>query len=61
MAQYQSEITQFLNQLKVEKPQLESEQKKGRQLLWDKNVDRELQKGFQQGRVAQKPYVYQPE
>ncbi len=61
MAMYESEITQFLNQLKTEKPALEAEQKKGRNLLWDKQVDRDLAKGFEQGRVAQKPYVYQSE
>jgi hypothetical protein len=61
MAIYESEITGFLKQLKQEKPHLEAEQKKGRALLWDKQLDLGLQKGFQEGRVAQKPYVYQSE
>jgi Protein of unknown function (DUF3460) len=55
---YESEITQFLNQLKNQKPHLESEQKKGRLLLWDKIIDRNLWQGFNQSRVPQKPYVY---
>jgi Protein of unknown function (DUF3460). len=33
---YQSDITQFLNQLKQQKPNLEAEQRRGRSLLWDK-------------------------
>ena len=32
---YQSDVTQFLNQLKQQKPTLEEEQRKGRSLLWD--------------------------
>lgn len=61
MAHYESDITRFLQDLKSSKPHLEAEQKKGRSLLWDKIVDRDLWAGFNRGRVAQKPYVYQPE
>jgi hypothetical protein len=57
--QYESEVTQFLTQLKTERPHLENEQKKGRSLLWDKQLDRKLQEDFEQAKVAQKPYVYQ--
>ena len=39
---YQSETTQFLQQLKQQKPQLQSQQVQGRALLWDKQVDREV-------------------
>jgi Protein of unknown function (DUF3460) len=56
---YQSEATQFIDQMKVAKPTLEAEQRKGRDLLWDKAVDRTAVKGYQDGTVAQKPYVYQ--
>lgn len=61
MAHYESEATQFLNQLKNERPHLETEQQKGRALLWDKQQDPTLQKGFQSAKVPQKPYVYQPD
>ena len=44
MAIYESEITGFLKKLKQEKPHLEAEQKKGRALLWDKQLDFGLQK-----------------
>ena len=56
---YKSEVTQFIDQLKVVQPQLEAEQRKGRSLLWDKIVDRAAWKGFRTAQVAQKPYVYQ--
>ena len=58
---YKSEATQFIDQLKVVKPQLEAEQRKGRALLWDKIVDRAAWKGFRTAQVAQQPYVYQTE
>ena len=56
---YQSETTQFLTQLKTQKPELERGQREGRALLWDKAVNRQAQQEFAQARVAQKPYVYQ--
>lgn len=56
---YESEATQFLTQLKNERPHLEGDQLKGRSLLWDKQLDRKLQKDFNEAKVAQKPYVYQ--
>lgn len=56
---YRSDTTQFINQLKADKPVLEAEQRHGRELLWDKQVNRTEQQDMQAGRVAQKPYVYQ--
>ena len=56
---YQSDVTLFIEKLKTDKPTLEAEQRAGRALLWDKNVDRSLQAEYKDGRVAQKPYVYQ--
>ncbi|MEY4317040.1 MAG: DUF3460 family protein [Limnohabitans sp.] len=56
---YTSEVTQFIEQMKAQKPQLEKEQRAGRALLWDKPVDRDAQQEFKEARVAQKPYVYQ--
>ena len=58
---YRSEVTQFIDQLKVAKPTLESEQRQGRSLLWDKMVDRTAWKGFRKAEIAQQPYVYQAE
>ncbi|MEY5028442.1 MAG: hypothetical protein RLZ63_757 [Pseudomonadota bacterium] len=56
---YQSDTTQFINQLKTSHPELPSQQREGRALLWDKQVDLQAQKDFRAARVAQKPYVYQ--
>lgn len=55
---YQSDTTQFIAALKTNKPELESQQRQGRDLLWDKAVDRDAWSGYQAARVAQKPYVY---
>ena len=56
---YQSDITLFIDQLKATKPTLEAEQRAGRALLWDKNIDRNAQADISEGNVAQTPYVYQ--
>lgn len=56
--QYESEASQFLKQLKDERPYLETEQQKGRSILWDKSLNLDLQKGFKEAKVEQKPYVY---
>ena len=56
---YRSDVTQFIDQLKVAKPTLEAEQRTGRALLWDKVVDRMAWRGFRSAEVAQTPYVYQ--
>ena len=57
-ADYQSETTQFINQLKVAKPTLEAEQLAGRGLLWDKAINRGAAADIAEGAVAQKAYVY---
>ena len=57
-ADYTSEATQFINQLKVNNPALEAEQRAGRALLWDKNLKAAEQADFFDGKVAQQSYVY---
>ena len=56
---YRSEATQFIEQLKSRQPDLESQQRAGRALLWDKHVDREAWGEFREAEVAQQAYVYQ--
>ena len=56
---YQSDATQFINQLKSSRPELDQQQQAGRALLWDKQVDRTVWGEYREGQVAQKPYVYQ--
>jgi len=55
---YESEVTQFLNDLKVKKPAIDAGQRHGRSLLWDKEVDRAAWLGYRAAEVAQPPYVY---
>ena len=55
---YTSEVTQFIEELKAKKPTLEAEQRAGRALLWDKNLNRDEQSEFGEARVDQQPYVY---
>jgi hypothetical protein len=56
---YRSDATQFIDQLKIQRPTLEDEQKRGRALLWDQPVDLDAQAQWREARVAQQPYVYQ--
>lgn len=56
---YRSEATQFIDQLKVTKPALEAQQRQGRALLWDKQIDRAAQQEYREAKVLQQPYVYQ--
>ena len=55
---YTSEITQFIDKLKLDNPALEAEQRAGRALHWDKNLKLAEQADFLDARVAQQPYVY---
>ena len=56
---YHSEATQFIDKLKSARPKLEAQQREGRALLWDKNLDRNEQQEFKSAKVAQSAYVYQ--
>ena len=59
MARYQSEFTQFLNELKSEQPKLEAEQQAGRALLWDQAplTTEELRRA-KIAKLKQRGYVY---
>ena len=56
---YKSDVTQFLEELKSAKPSLEAEQRAGRFLLWDKDIDRAAQGEYEAAQVPQQAYVYQ--
>ena len=56
---YTSDTTQFIHQLKEENPALDLGQRQGRALLWDRQIDPELQHQFRAAKVRQQPYVYQ--
>ena len=57
---YESEATQFINDLKKKNPKLEESQRAGRSLLWDKApIDLDQSKRADESRVKQQAYVYQ--
>jgi hypothetical protein len=56
---YDSDITQFISEMRAKKPDLEAQQRAGRALLWDKHVNREAWAQFRAAQVRQKAYVYQ--
>jgi Protein of unknown function (DUF3460) len=55
---YVSDTSNFIADLKRNRPALEAEQRAGRALLWDKNVDRSALADNADSRVAQQAYVY---
>lgn len=55
---YRSDTTQFIEQLREQKPDLEQRQSAGRKLLWDKDIDHTLWQDLRAARVRQKAYVY---
>ncbi len=55
---YKSEVTQFIEELKVQSPDLEARQRAGRGIWWDKPVDRDAQTEWRAARVPQRAYVY---
>jgi len=56
---YESDVTQFISELKASRPTLEAEQRAGRALLWDRTIDRIAEADWRDADVPQQPYVYQ--
>lgn len=56
---YTSDLTSLIEDLKAAKPTLEEEQRQGRNLLWDRKIDRDAQADYGDAKVPQQPYVYQ--
>jgi hypothetical protein len=56
---YESEITQFLRELKAKVPDLERKQREGRAIYWDKQLDPDDLRRWKASEVPQQPYVYQ--
>jgi Protein of unknown function (DUF3460) len=57
---YESEFTQFLTDLKKQKPDLEEKQRQGRALLWDKEATSLAdQARREEATIKQTAYVYQ--
>ena len=56
---YKSDTTQFIDELRKQRPTLEAEQRAGRALLWDRQLDRDAIADYREAKVPQQPYVYQ--
>ena len=61
MYQYQSDITQFLNQYLQENPEVAAERLDNRAILWDVELSPEEQSDFAAAALTKKPYAYQPD
>jgi len=59
MAEYESDITKFIREMKQRKPDLERKQREAREIWWDKTLDPDEQERFAQSRVRMAGYVYQ--
>lgn len=59
MAGYESDFTRFLRELKEKRPDLEQKQREGRAIWWDRELDPEQLKHWQESKVPQQGYVYQ--
>ena len=59
LRRYESEITRFLRQLKEKNPEIDRGQKVGRSIFWDKNIDSDLYRRYEESDVPQQAYVYQ--
>jgi hypothetical protein len=59
-AGYESDITRFLRELKQKNPDLERQQRESRAIWWDKDLDPDLYRRFEQSELPQPGYVYQP-
>ncbi|HYA66143.1 MAG TPA: DUF3460 family protein [Burkholderiaceae bacterium] len=58
MAKYESELTSFLRGLRKSHPELAREQAESRALWWDRQLDPDDLRRWEQSRVPQPAYVY---
>ena len=59
---YVSDHTKFIRELVQAKPDLPKQQQEGRKIWWDRTSDDVSERRrMAEGRVAQKPSVYQPD
>jgi hypothetical protein len=60
--EYESPHMLFMRELLASRPAIAADQRKGRALWWDKSPrDLALQRKMDEGRVAMRPYVYEPD
>ncbi len=58
MELYESEHTKFMRELFAKNPQLVEQQKEARAIWWDKKLDKDERKRFEESEVPQTGYVY---
>lgn len=58
MKPYESDITKFIRELKRRQPDLERKQREGRAIWWDKEIDFDELRAYEQAKVPLKPYAY---
>jgi hypothetical protein len=58
---YQSEFTQFMNHYLEQHPEVETERRELRLTWWDRKLNLDDLRRWQEADVPQKPYVYQPD
>lgn len=58
-AEYESDLTKFIRELKTRQPDLERRQREGRAIWWDRDPDPEQLRRWRESKVPQQPYVYQ--
>ena len=56
---YESEFTKFMRDFKQQRPQLEAEQRKSREIWWDHKQELETAARDKESQVKQQAYVYQ--
>jgi hypothetical protein len=59
MPAYESEITQFLKELLRQRPEIEVDQRRGRAIWWDKELDLQETQRLRESEVPQQAYPYQ--
>ena len=59
MAEYESDLTRFIREMKQRRPDLERKQREAREIWWDKTLDLDEQARFARSRVQMAGYVYQ--
>ena len=56
---YESDVTRMVQDLLKKRPQIIEEQRTGRSMWWDKKLDLDELRRYNESRVPQKGYVYQ--
>ncbi len=59
MRNYESDISRFVREMKDKDPELERRQREGRAIYWDKQLDLDDLRRWNQSKISMQGYVYQ--